>query len=258
MRLVKILTIISIPFISFYSISHVKADNTTVDFSNFGSSFAERIYDDFSELLRSKGYEFIIYDDSSYLTNRTVKMQFFDNEYFSQMRLDLVSSSNAIEYKLYKKSSVTGLSGTCTFSSNSYNVDSSSSGKKNCMDLIENAKVATYPYVGYASNNIGSFNSSSSVNKRYPFYISNENIDFVVPESFTLMYGEEILSDNIIVKDLFYANHYDLFSENQSVSSVDLTNVEKMLYFICFFIFIFFIVLVFKLTFKFIHAILPI
>lgn len=258
MRLVKILTIISIPFIAFYSISHVKADNTIVDFSNFGSSFAERIYDDFNDVLKSKGYEFIIYDDSSYLTSRQVKMIFYDTEYFSQMRLDLVSSSNNIEYKLYKKSSVTGLSGTCSFSSNVYNDDSSSNGKKKCMDLIESAKVATYPYVGYASNNIGSFNSSSSVNKKYPFYISNENIDFVLPENFSLIYGDENFSDNITVKDLFYANHFDLFSENQSVSSVDLTNVEKMLYFICFFIFIFFIVFVFKLTFKFIHAILPI
>lgn len=256
MRLVKIIIPFSIFCFSFiFSLSPVKAANN-VDFSYYGTKFGETIYNDFNDFLKDKGYEFILVDNNITSYYEGFFMFVFPKESFLSLRLDVLSSDN-FRYRLYNFSDNSISYYTCTLYSNYYDSETNSYGKKKCIEKLNSSPSSVLDSKSYHPTDIGYFKSTSL---RFPFYISNENIEFS-SEGVNVDYGNGLVvtSENVTVKDLFYANHEGLFEEKQTVmGDVDLTNVEKLLYFICFMLFAFFIVLIFKIAIRFIHMILPI
>lgn len=259
MRLIKIFIPFSIFCFSFiFSFSSAKAVDTA-DFSSYADSFSRTVYYDFNEILAEKDYGYLIYDNSTSVSSRSSTLIFFKNENFSNLRLEFSSTSSALEYKLYNFSENSFSFTACSFSFYSYDSETSSSGKAKCLEEINSGKFKSSfgkgTSLGY---NFGYFPSSSYSNKYFPFYISNEDIELIA-EGVSVKFNNEIIApENITVKDLFYANHNGLFEEKTFDGHIDLSNVEKLLYFICFVLFAFFIILIFKIAIRFIHMILPI
>lgn len=249
------------------SVSHVKAapiGNVAFDGRYF--NFAITVNNDFKEYLEKNNLDyFITFQESSY--NPYAYLVFFDKEVSSKISFKDRISSSYRYLNVYNISDVDIQVNGCDLRYSGYNDDNNYFGKNKCFEKIDktvNGKTTDYivkPNEYVVSNtNISAFSSVNTDLKYLPFYTSYEDIPLLLESDFTVKYLEnEYDFTTLTTKDLFYANHYELFKDKTVNSgSADLSKIEMMLYFVCFFIFIFFIILVFKLTFKFIHAILPI
>lgn len=265
LRLIKFIIPFLVLCLSFIPFS-AKAEEKEFILSSvrIGTTFPEVVYYDFSSYLEERNLDFVI--SLSPTSAHSVYLYFWPSNLSSNMEIRHNPSGN-FPYNLnfFNKSLENSYSNICSINLNNYD----STSKTDCFTRIDKFVSKPSGFLvnsnSFFSNSAEFFQSNNSNNSSsnanvYPFYISNESIPFNSEGSnITLINTDSTLnSSEINTKDLFYANHYDLFKTDNSTGSVDLTSVEKLLYFICFMLFAFFIFLIFKIAIRFIHMILPI
>lgn len=265
MRLVKIILAISIPIITIFTESVSASEDYNINFVNYGTSFTEVVYRDFNDYLVEKELDYFIVDRSRYSSYKTVYILFFNKNDSPNISLKDIISSNYRYLYLWNVSDSLIDTYCCELDSRYYHTETHSYSKEKCFTSIDNFVSGQSKYIMQSNNRVTNRSDFNVFEKSgsfiyYPFYSSYEEHNLILEPDFSVSYLDINFDiTNLTTKHLFYANHNNLFLENDSSNnSFDLKNIEILLYFICFILFAFFIFFVFKIAIKFIHIILPI